>query len=75
LKKCITPSTIKTMPSLSQTSSMALRTVGTGSAVRSARAIAEIDEIEADHQQVIDGIGQLTIALKGINQETATVAV
>src|SRR5271156_5764380 len=37
------------------------------------RHIADVDEIKADHKQVIDGIRQLTVAVEGIDEKTTAV--
>lgn len=35
---------------------------------------AEVDEVEADHQEVVDGVGELLVALEHVGEEDPSVA-
>ena len=76
MKKCISPSTKSTVPILSLRSSTASRAVCRLCPVPEGHHDpAQVDQVEAHHQQMVDGIGERVLPVERVDQERPAVAV
>ncbi|CAM5437500.1 hypothetical protein SGLAM104S_07504 [Streptomyces glaucescens] len=75
LPRCMTPSTSSTTPSLVDSASKTPACVGEGLLVAQVEGHeAQVDQVEADHEQVVDGVGELLVAVQHIGEEDPPVA-